>query len=229
MTTQYFFIDGKDEATSKTSRIYDYVLFSLYRMTRHSLDVLDKSNDIVSRYLGQRAIPNEKTNDSRTSHSNQTGFNARATFEDAFIELVKTIGTSVILVFDALDECVDRQPAHLLRSLQRLTNEEGCNIKVLISGRPEDDLTTSLMGSSRINIEKHNEKDILRHLEGEMERLPGFSTSERSDAVREIANKAGTYFSYIPLAVDFMRQPWQRPLSEHLKRLPKGLENIYAQ
>lgn len=225
----YFFIDSTDDTTSRTERIHNHILYFLYENAQtRSLDLLDQANEIVDRFIKQKSASDAKASSKKDS-ARQQDVKEGSNFEQTYVNLAKTIDRPIYLIIDALDECSDRVTQGLIGILRNLSAYGDCAIKILVTSRPEEDISTALMDAPNINVEKNNEDDIAMHVKGEMAKLPGFSESERDLAIQQIAHKAGSYFRYVPLAIDFMRQPWQRPLSERLKTLPEGLENIYAQ
>ena len=132
-------------------------------------------------------------------------------------------------MIDALDECTDRQAQEFIQKIKKLSTIEGLKIGICFSSRDEPDIAAILGDCPRISVDENNSKDIAEHVKVEMDKLPGFTPAERETACLEITQKAGCFFRYVELAMDFMRRPWRRPLSAHLASLPPGVDNIYAQ
>jgi hypothetical protein len=60
--------------------------------------------------------------------------------------------------------------------------------------------------------------------------MPGWSEAEQEEAYQAIIDKTGSNFKYaLQVAMPFLKEPWQRPLSNRLKQLPGGLEETYSQ
>ncbi|KAK3322920.1 hypothetical protein B0H66DRAFT_515641 [Apodospora peruviana] len=63
--------------------------------------------------------------------------------------------------------------------------------------------------------------DLERKLVTSLQEVSRLSEEEQSLASQRILEKAGGRFTYIDRAIEFMRQPLQRPLENHLKLLPE--------
>ncbi|KIW78612.1 hypothetical protein Z517_08450 [Fonsecaea pedrosoi CBS 271.37] len=218
----FFFISKGSQATMQADQIERHLLAQLYQDAAQSLDVLDKCNKIMSDY-----IEHSKKSTSKTA-SKKAG-DGPAGFEQTYTALAKIINKRIYLMIDALDECADRETQEFIQTIKKLASTRGLKINVYCSSRDEPDIAAALENYPRINVEENNSKDIAEFVQAEMAKLPGFTPVEREEACREITQKAGCYFRYVELAMDFMRRPWRRPLSAHLASLPSGVENIYAQ
>jgi len=81
-------------------------------------------------------------------------------------------------------------------------------LKIIVSSRLNAKaVSTALDGLATIDMHDQNESDIRRHLTRELANLPGFLPPEREQAVERIIKKADGLFSYIPVAIEFLRQP----------------------
>lgn len=217
---QYFFCNAGDDATKRTERVLGHLLNQVYQLvSQHPTETIEKSNKLVSNYL-------KGTKDTKAT---QDGKTEDVTFADAFRGIVNLLGKPAYIMVDALDECTDR-PKGLLRSLRELTIEPQANIKVILCSRPDPmDIVNSMDKTPVIKVEGNNAPDIKLNANAELEKLPGWTASEREVATDMIVHKAGSYFRYVELAVGFLKQPWQRPLKKHLERLPEGLPAFYEQ
>ncbi|OAP59095.1 hypothetical protein AYL99_06393 [Fonsecaea erecta] len=221
----YFFISKGSQATMQADQIERHLLAQLYKDAAQSLDVLDKCNKIMAEYIEN--IERQKKSTTKTT-SKKSG-DGPAVFEQSYTALAKIINKRIYLVIDALDECADGETQEFIQTIKKLASTPGLKVNVYCSSRDEPDIAAVLENCPRISVEENNSGDIARHVQAEMDKLPGFTPAERDEACREITQKAGCYFRYVELAMDFMRRPWRRPLSSHLESLPSGVENIYAQ
>ncbi|KIW86612.1 uncharacterized protein Z519_12796 [Cladophialophora bantiana CBS 173.52] len=219
----YFFISRGSQATTQADQIERHLLAQLYREAAQSLDVLDKCNKAVSDYIEHQ----KKSTTSKTTTKKAT--EGQAGFEQTYIALAKLINKRIYLMIDAVDECADRETQEFIQTIKNFAGTPGLKVNIYCSSRDEPDIAAVLEGCPRISVEENNSKDIAEHVQAEMAKLPGFTPAEREEACREIIQKAGCYFRYVELAMDFMRRPWRRPLSAHLESLPSGVDNIYAQ
>ena len=224
-SAQYFFCSAGDESTRQVDRIKKQLLYQLYRMAQsdESSDILDKSNDIVTNFLGKKDSASSQPGSQQKKSEKTSGF------EDAYSSLAKALDKKILLVIDALDECVDRQDAGILKTLQNTLLASDLPLKILICSRPEPDIVDDLVGKPAIKVEDHNGPDIERAAKAKLEGLPGLSSDERALACKSIVDKAKGLFRCVDPAVEFLKKPWRRPLENRLAELPDGLDNSYQQ
>ncbi|OCK76384.1 hypothetical protein K432DRAFT_360469 [Lepidopterella palustris CBS 459.81] len=223
----YFFCSNGDDATKRTERILRHMIYQVYVLaTDRSLDVIEKANKLVSNFLKKKSGSSK----SQSSTTDKDSKKEELGFGEAYRGLVELLGKPVYVVIDALDECTDRQAEGLVSSIKDMVHEPGLGIKVLVCSRPDpSDLGTDLDNIPRIKVEDNNGPDIKLNAKTELNKLPGWAPWEREMACEKIVEKAGSYFRYVDLAVEFLKQPWQRPLKKHLEQLPEGLQAFYEQ
>jgi hypothetical protein len=217
-TVQYFFCANGDDSTQSADRIKKHLLQHLYALavSEESLELFEKANDIISDYL--------KESDAKQKKSDKS-----ITFEDAYTGLARTLARKVFLVIDALDEIGDRKDSHFLGALQKMLEVPDVQLKILIGSRPNADIEEELSGVTQIKIEEWNGPDIERNVRHELGKLPSLSHSEQEQACSAIVEKARGLFRCVEPAIDFLKKPFQRPLSRRLEALPDGLNNSYLQ
>ena len=224
-SVQYFFCSAGQDSTRLVARIKSQLLHELYRMalSDESSEIIDKSNDVISKYLGKKELADSKL-------SSQQKKSEKATeFEDAYPSLAKILGQKIYLVVDTLDECTDREDAGILKTLQKSLSMSEIPLKVMLCSRPEPDIEENLVGEPRIKVEDHNEPDIEKAAKAKLEELPGLSPAERALACKSIVGKAGGLFRCVDPAIEFLKKPWRRPLEKRLAELPNGLDNYHQQ
>jgi hypothetical protein len=217
----YFFCNTGDDATKKTDRILKHLLAQAYSLLKdNTTETIDKANKLVASLLEGSGFVG--SDDAKTG--------AGVGFAAIYRAVVSLLDCPLFVVVDALDECIDRSDG-LIGTLRAITTIENPQTgpKIIVCSRPEADIEESLSGVCTINVEKNNEPDIKLNAELELLRLPGWTAQERALACHRIVTQAGSYFRYVDLALDFLRQPWQRPLEPHLERLPKGVDAFYEQ
>lgn len=215
----YFLITKGSDATTQPTKIVRNLLSQLYAASRDSFELLDACNAQIGKYLLSQA------DSSKSKNRDHKGEAEEVTLVQTFADVAKLIGKRVYLFVDALDECSDGDRQDLIQTLQTLVEPVDTNINIFYSSRikPLSERYTF------IYAEENTANDIAGLVKGEMEKLPGFTPGERKTACDEITKKASWNFNYVRLAMDFMRRPWRRPLSTHLKSLPNGVDNIYTQ
>lgn len=224
-SAQYFFCSTGEDSTRLVARIKKQLLYQLYQMalSHESSDILDKSNDIISDFLGRKDSTDSKPGSQQKKSEKSIGF------EDAYPSLAKTLGKKIFLVIDALDECTDRKDAGILKTLQETLSESELPLKIMVCSRPEPDIVDDLFDKSAIKVEDHNGPDIEKAAKAKLEELPGLSSDERVLACKSIVEKAKGLFRCVDPAIEFLKKPWRRPIERRLADLPDGLENSYQQ
>ena len=221
-SAQYFFCSNGEDSTA---RIKKQLLYQLYQMalSHESSDILDKSNDIISDFLGKKDSTDSKPGSQQKKSEKSIGF------ENAYPSLAKTLGKNIFLVIDALDECTDRKDAGILKTLQETLSESELPLKIMVCSRPEPDIVDDLVDKSAIKVEDHNGPDIEKAAKAKLEELPGLSSDERALACKSIVEKAKGLFRCVDPAIEFLKKPWRRPIERRLADLPDGLDNSYQQ
>lgn len=246
LTIMFFCRKGEDNA-QKTDLIFQNILHALYtHAEKANIDVLDKCNEAVKGYLANSGVVKDGKRPEKGKDEDRG-----APFEDAFRSIATTLNKKVYLIVDALDECTDRKERGFIDKLRRLSRTERNSasgtqqpliraaqstgstttepaIKVFASGRPEDDILESIRidGSRRIgeiNIKKHNDQDISDVVNAKLANIPDLSSTEKVQAHDAIVRKAASTIGYINSAIATFQKPWQRPLTDHLDKLPNDL------
>ena len=93
--------------------------------------------------------------------------------------------------------------------------------KILVSSRPESNIKAAFQSAPQIYVGvKENSKDIEAFVKAALKSISGLTDKERKYAPRQIAKRADGMFRYATMAVESLKQPWQPPLSSHLKAFP---------
>ncbi|EAT77249.2 hypothetical protein SNOG_15316 [Parastagonospora nodorum SN15] len=187
---------------------------------------LDKANKLVTQRLGASGKQSLAKAGESTNFANVFS----AEFANVFKGLVALLDRQVFAVIDALDECTDRSIG-FVETLSAMG--DACNSrpgpKVIVCSRPEQDIQDALSRVPTILVENNNGPDIKLNAERQLSSLSGWYVQEKQLACDKIVKQAGSYFRYVDLALEFLKQPWQRPLSTHLERLPEGVDAFYEQ
>lgn len=210
---QYFFCKAGVNATRNSRQILQTIVAQLYTCSLPFPDLLDEANAVVTQVLkkptdGIKAIEN---------------FN----FSLAYSGLLQIMGRVVFLVIDAVDECVDREDQQFLRSLQRIVDTTESKVKIMLCSRPEPDIAITLNRVSRIKCEGQNQDDIRKSMRSEMNRFPGWTSSEKEYAIESVVHKSGGQFKYVQIALDFLQKPLRRPYRKAIDGLPNGSTGSY--
>ena len=222
LALSYCFITSGSELSREPIKILQLLLAQVYSCARGNMDILDSCNALVQVYLEEQAV-RDKTPSAANATLNQQAFT------NALVKMIRTVDQRACISVDALDEMVEAARILLITVLKETKHQLGQNLQLIMSSRDSSKTASALSDFAVISVEEHNASDISYHINKEIDKLPGFTISERTEVCATIATKAGYDFNYIRLAVDYMRRPWQRPLSSHLATLPAGINDIYAQ
>ena len=222
-TLQYLFCASGDDATRESDRIRRHLLRELYNCfgMQDDLSVLERGNDIISKFLGEKAAASKASTQKRSDKS--------TSFAESYLSLASALETKVLLVIDALDECSDRVQGRLIPSLEELFDGHGDTVKVMITSRPEADIGNALSSRPEIKVNEHNGPDIEKTAKAKLGTLSGLSAPERDLACKAIVEKAQGLYRCVDPAIDFLSKPWQRPIERRLAQLPEGLTDSYLQ
>jgi hypothetical protein len=127
---------------------------------------------------------------------------------------------------------VDADEEEFVQDLQDLINRSKLDVRVLVSCFSGSQFYASIekSGTPIIHMSDHNHADIDLVVKTNLKHMPGWSETEQEEAYQAIINKTGSNFKYaLQVAMPFLKEPWQRPLSNRLKQLPGGLEETYSQ
>ncbi|KAI9796865.1 MAG: hypothetical protein M1833_005914 [Piccolia ochrophora] len=219
-SVQYFFCSGGEGASRVGAKIKAQILLQLYELAvSASTELLVAANEVAARFLGKSSADQEtRVNSEKAS-----------TFDEAYLALARVLHRKTFIVVDAVDECKDRSQSNLLKNLQDTLLASDVQVKIIVCSRPETDIVDDLIGRAIIKVEDHNGPDIEKAAKSRLEGLAGLSGPERVEACNAIVTKAKGLFRCVDPAIEFLENPWQRPLASRLRELPDGLDNSYQQ
>ena len=152
--------------------------------------------------------------------------------DEAYAQLSTLLNKKVFLIIDAADRLSAADQEVLAKDCKNLLGQDSNRIKIIVSSRSNSAFLETLSEKDipKISMDEANRGDIKLTVGQHLERLPGWTNAEREIAAKEVVDKAGPYFKYVvQVAIPFLSQPWQRPLENHLKALPEGLNETYNQ
>ncbi|KAK3935765.1 ankyrin repeat-containing domain protein [Diplogelasinospora grovesii] len=170
-------------------------------------------------------------------------------FGDAFERIAVLLQKSVVIVLDGVDDLSDKDQDELSSKLQGLLDTPSPAstapashlatwIKVLLGcrlGRFGTNLynlavSTGFTTYTYIDVGAMNREDMDLVLTAALKTVSGLSLVEQEEAKTAMLEKAGPRFSYVTeIAIPFMREPFQRPLSRRLEALPDGMNEAYSE
>jgi len=190
----YFFCKAGDETTEQGNRVMLHLLVQLFEQAS------SEGNNIQTKAEEQRKmgvfadIVERARGGMRGNSKNDSSLVDPATVQPIFTDLAVALRTKVYVVLDALDECSDYD-AGLLDALKGLAKPNS-PISVLITSRPNDDISRALNQEPSIEINKEKtDPDIRRYIVGSLKPGRRKKDSKNIDQASEIiAQKAEGMF-----------------------------------
>ena len=235
---QYHFCEASkagDDSASSLTRIQKTLIYQLYELSTYSEAdsvVLQRCNDVFKnpkQKKTQSALTGSGMGGKSTGHSKSE--DAGPDIDDAFDNLASALGKKIFLIIDAVDCIQESGQDEFVSGLQAMIGREGLRIQVLLSCRPLGIIYKRLIHDvvPQISMEGNNSTDIDLIITKEINVMPQWSPTERDEARQKILEKTGSSFKYaVQVALPFLRQPFQRPISNRLKELPDNMNETYS-
>ncbi|KAF8541192.1 hypothetical protein BDD12DRAFT_531320 [Trichophaea hybrida] len=140
---------------------------------------------------------------------------------------------SLYLILDAMDESEDDDRYSIIKLLCNLcSNENPCNIKVLLASRPLVGLKDHIEEHQVIRMQDENKDDISKFADYFLKKDLGLTGTFLLDATNYIAENAQGVFIWVALVkselLPYATGCTNAKVFEHLKSLPRELKDIYA-
>lgn len=204
-----------------------YKLYSLAREDEDNVKLLEDCNKVFK---------NPKKNTQKT-HSKTSKDDDLPDFADAFLAIAAQLKLRVVVALDKVHTLSPDDQQGLATKLQAILTPDDSwkhdsSIKFLIGCRSSTKFHNHILTIGTkfqsIDVGDFNDDDMAKTLSDDLNGVPGLTGAERKEASEAILTKAGPRFAYIRnIAVPFMREPFQRPLSRRLQSLPENMNNIY--
>jgi hypothetical protein len=230
--THFVFCDSGVPDTQRTDNILMNLISNLYQRCQIAENIEENSSE------GREVL--ERLNNANMILQNifkspKVGAFPARTLCKAYSDLIDLLSLRVYLIIDALEECKDSvrgEPESVLQAMLRTIQSKDCNLGVLVSSQLLlTEINDSLEGYPRILIEEENRGDIglvvKDAVTNRLASVQGWSPAEQEDVCAAIREKAEWLFSYVPVAVNFLKSPFTRPFPKWSEKLPKGLEESY--
>ncbi|KAK6535292.1 hypothetical protein TWF694_001759 [Orbilia ellipsospora] len=166
-------------------------------------------------------------------------------------KIVEIIPTTVYLMVDALDECVDRREQELPQYLRdiALDSTGSGNIRVIISARDSFDIMSELTAGSetaqsspndiriieitpeknKIDLEEYLRHDVGEILQRRISKQRDLFNLQLIRIVKIVHQKANGDFTLARMIISTLQQPSKLTLEEKVQRLPAAIGEIYTQ
>jgi hypothetical protein len=231
--THFVFCNSGVPDTQRTDNILMNLISHLYQKKCHIAENIEENSsegrDVLERLNNANNILQN------IFKSPKVGALSAGTLCKAYSDLIDLLGLRVYLIMDALEECKDsvrREPESVLQAMLKIIQLEDCHLSVLVSSQLLlTEINDSLEGYPTFLIEEENRGDIglvvKDAVTNRLASVQGWSPAEQEDVCEAIREKAEWLFSYVPVAVNFLKSPFTRPFPKWSEKLPKGLQESY--
>jgi ankyrin repeat protein len=223
--------NSNDMGTNPVEKIQRSLMYQVYR---HAAEDEDKP-DLLEEC--NKLFHHPKAKKQQQSLMNGADDESLPGFGECVTKMARILHKDVIFLVDAIDCLTSNDQKTLFVAfgdvIDRSTHdqESKVSVRVLTTCRSSGSFAVRAFAKdSAIDIAGGNSQDMASYLLSAIERMPDWTAEERSEAQAEVLNMAGSRFGYISdIAIPFLRQPFQRPLSRRLKALPQGITDSYKQ
>ena len=240
-TVQYLFCNhnktGDDSDTSQgIVRLESTLIYQLYELaTRGEGDsvLLQRCNDVFNnpkQPKSDRALGSSTKRTEREARSKKDSM--AVGLGDAYAGLANALSKKVYLIIDAPDSISETEQSELASDLLELCAGAEVTVHMMLLCQPTSKLYKALADTpiSEISIGANNGGDIDIIIRNGLNRMPGWSESEIEEAFQRVRDKTGPRVHYaVQVALPFLLQPFQRPISKRLKDLPDNMNETYSQ
>jgi Cdc6-like AAA superfamily ATPase len=184
----YFFCKRGNEATSVGTNIFLHLLLQLYQHAAPSypgstLELQEVCSQIIEETV-QKLKPEVRQNSSLVK--------LKSVLQPLFEDIAEAFGSTVIIVVDGLDECIDVDRG-LLDALCELP--EDSNIRVLISSRPDIYRKLGRPIKFHINLSSQtSQEQILKYVKHRVKYIKAFTPKMRAKVCARILEQSGGNF-----------------------------------
>lgn len=220
-------LEARNGSSLSSDRVKSTLSYKLYERAYSDQEsdtpILEKCNEIF--HNSKRKKPTDPL-------SQQKKAQELPEFDEAFESLAQALNKKVILVIDAVEIISDTEEEDFANALQELLKRASVHVRIIVSSFSGCKFYSTLEKHNTPNLilSDHNRGDIDHAVQLKLRSMPGWSDVEREEARKAIVEKAGSDFKYaLRVAIPFLEEPWQRPLSNRLKDLPGGLDETYSQ
>ncbi|KAK5653004.1 hypothetical protein OQA88_9290 [Cercophora sp. LCS_1] len=233
---------GSQAQTYTADSICHTLLSMLYREAAEAKNeaLLEACNEVFVNNKAQKDKSQKQTKTAKLIGNLKTvkPENEGPDFADAFARIAVSLKKSVILVVDGVDRTslsdddqglLHERLTELVDDTTQLTLGAGIRFQVLVGCGASSRFFSKLQNGNFIDMADGNAVDIETTLAAALEGVRGLSTAEKEEAKTKIVEKAGFRFDYLTtVAIPFIKEPFQRPLSKRLEALPGGINDTYT-
>ncbi|KZP27082.1 hypothetical protein FIBSPDRAFT_818692, partial [Athelia psychrophila] len=134
------------------------------------------------------------------------------------------------IIIDAVDECTDREKT--LAWIEQLTQHKRCNLQLLFSSRPEQDITDKLSSMAyiaRVTLNsKLADKDIETYIDAMLSKMIRWNAQTIARVKDALITDSDGMFRWVAFQMEALSKcRTRRAVDDQLRNLPKDLEGMY--
>jgi hypothetical protein len=226
---QYLVCQFVHSVAQKSSAVMVTMILQLYSHIRASkvLHDLEDANKAIT-----LALASSSSMSSQVLESSQIAKVNLRQIAEAYEKLAGIGEQQIILFIDCMEQCDDQTGSDsIIERLVELCQNTKVSVRALVSSRQAPQVTALKKDEvPAIEITKElNSEDIKTTVSEKLGKLSGWTPDERVEACTRIVQAAQGLYRYVPQAIAFLEQPFQRPLKNRLEELPAGLTGLYQQ
>lgn len=215
--------------TPLLTRIQNTLIYQTYRLAAEDEDQMSLLENC------NRIFRNPKKDNPGLGTEQASQNHTLPDFVQAMKRLVTALQRSIILTVDATEMLSDSDQQELYESLCEVLPDSSVDNRItILIGSHSNSRIAQLASSSASSIDlssnNNNRKDMEMVLDSCVKNLPGWLDQEKKQAKVTVLAKAGSSFTYIgEVAIPFLQQPFQRPITAYLSRLPESMNESFGQ
>ena len=221
--------DARNDSSLSISRVQNTLIYGLYDLVNSSAyegetTILEKCNAVFQNPKQKKATG--------ALMQHQKAEDLLPDLDDALESLAQILEKKLFIVVDAVEMVADLDQEEFVSILRDVLNRSNLQTKFLVSCSRDCKFYDLLEKNEtpHVTLSEYNRGDIELTINAKLRNLPGWSDAEKEEAQVAILEKTGSDFKYaVQVAIPFLEEPWQRPLSNRLKELPGGLNETYSQ
>lgn len=219
-----------DDSPQSVNRVRNTIIYQLFELASQ-----DETNPILLDTCN-KIFDNPKKNKVSKVKQNNKRDDSMPELGEALSRLSAELKQEVIIVLDDIDRMSDEDQRTLFDELQdaikrtKVDDPKQKPLRILAGASVFSVYRELASNDLSIDVGDYNQPDIEQKITAELGNLSGWNEAQVSEAKDAILRRAGPIFRYVDqVAVPFIREPFQGPLSERLDDLPHGMDETYVQ
>ncbi|KAF8248979.1 hypothetical protein K440DRAFT_229355 [Wilcoxina mikolae CBS 423.85] len=188
------------------------------------------ASNLVDQLIGQNALKPlfEILKQAFHKHAKSNQCTDFETLWSIFVKMVQAYPTRIVVIVDALDECLTDQVPFLDRVLELSSAAETRGkVRFFLTSREEHNISNKLGNHySVLTLGMNVDHDIKNFVIQRVQELPGLGKF-KEQIVEDVPKHSAGMFRYAALLLDQLDSPSTTSIPEMLKSSPKGLNEMY--